>query len=353
MEIHQVIVGASVGDAITDLALRYRDVLREHVVSEVYALHVEPEAETLVKRLPEYPRTESAKRGDNLLVFHASIGEPRVIDFLLVLVYHNISPASDYARYAPAFARLLARGRTELEALRDRVVLTIADSEFNARELEQLGYAGVRVVPPVANVSHLRATEPDPGLAHHLKVATDGPSAVFVGQLLPHKRIEALLSAYYVLSTYVVPNCNLYVIGPRRIPAYAQTLGDLGRSLRLTKCAQPGRVSIEELAAFYEHADAFVTLSRHEGFCLPLVEAMAFGVPIVALDDSAVPETVGDAGLLLPRDASVELVAEAVASVIEDSSVRSTLVERGRKRLELFEPDRVRRRFAEEVLAVA
>ena len=162
--IHQILAAASPGDAITNAALEYRDVLRRVGPSEVFARHIAPSSASEVRPLSEF----GADGSRGLLVYHASIGEPVVSAFLLsrpepiVLVYHNITPAKYFEGIDETFAELLVLGRYELESIRNRVVLAIAASHFNAAELEEIGYEDVRVIPPVVNPFRLARTTPDP-----------------------------------------------------------------------------------------------------------------------------------------------------------------------------------------------
>ncbi|MCJ7439870.1 MAG: glycosyltransferase [Acidimicrobiia bacterium] len=357
MAVHQILVGASPGDAISQVALRYRVALLEHVKSEIFALHVDPDAEGQVASLDTYehePRSD-----DDLLVFHASIGEPRVFEFLMrrpervVVMYHNVSPDGPYRAFAPEFADLLALGRAELEALRPRVVAAVADSAYNAHELMAMGYPDVRVMAPAIAVGDLRATPPSLSMQHHLRHSVEGPVVLFVGQLLPHKRVEQLLLACHILVTYLRPDANFIAAGPRRLAPYVSVLDRLVSTLGLNTAMLPGRVRTDELVAFYERADLFVTLSAHEGFCIPLLEAMSFDLPILACDRAAIPETLGGAGFLLPPDPSPTLVAEAMAELLEDAALRADLSARGRARLASFGPEHLERDFVDLVLEFA
>jgi glycosyltransferase involved in cell wall biosynthesis len=199
-------------------------------------------------------------------------------------------------------------------------------------------------------VDALLGVEPRPALRRHLHETTQGPAVLFVGQILPHKAIERLVLAFHVLVTYLAPDAHLFLVGPKRTEAYAATLLRLIGSLCLAQVAMPGKVPAEDLAAYYERADLFVTLSRHEGFCIPLVEAMAFDVPIVASDAAAIPETLGGAGLLVPAKASPTFVAETMASVLTDGPLRRHLVERGRRRLADFPSKQLEDHFLEVAL---
>ena len=188
--IHQVLVAASPGDAITNLAFGTRRLLRRVGPSEIYAHHIAPELYGEVRPLATYRPRRAAQ---NVLIFHASIGQAEVHEFLtdrvepLVLVYHNVTPGKYFEPYDPVFADLLVVGRREVERLRPRVVCAIADSQYNARELEEMGYRNVRVVPPVVNVRRLSKVAPKPSTMAHL-AAFEAPILLSVGQLMPHKR---------------------------------------------------------------------------------------------------------------------------------------------------------------------
>lgn len=357
MAIHQILTGASAGDAITNLACRYRTALSDHVESEIFALHVDHSAEHLVTRLPVYERVP--RSGRDLLVVHASIGDPQTFEFLMrrpepiVVVYHNVSPNEPYQRFAPDFAGLLASGRAEIRALQPRAVGAVADSAYNARELAEMGYRDVRVIPPALSAADLVSAEPSPSLRNHLRSFVDGPVVLFVGQLLPHKRIEELLLAYHVLITYLVPDANLFAVGSKHLIPYTASLEQLVRTLALQRVAMPGKVPAGDLAAFYERADVFVTLSDHEGFCVPLVEAMSLEVPVIAPDHAAIGETLGNGGILLPPEPSVTLAAEAIAQVLGDGALRSQLAARGRARLTSLAVGHPESEFVETVLRFA
>ncbi len=358
MEIHQIVVAAAPGDAITNTALEYRRLLRCAGPSDVFAAHRDPALTKKVLPLAEYSRRSSAKTGENLLVVHLSIGDLQLSRFLaerperLVLVYHNITPPEFFAPYDAAFARLLREGRRELARLPERVQLAIADSEYNASELRALGFPRVRVAPLVVDPAHLHAVRPDHALTSKLS-ALDGPVLLFVGQLLPHKRPDLLVEAYHVLVTKLVPEATLILAGYPRLAAFERVFVQLVRELNLPGAWLLGGVTPEELVAAYRGATVFVTASEHEGLCVPLLEAMAFDLPVLARAFTAIPETLGDAGLLLPADSDPLLLAEAMAELCESPALRVELVARGRRRLEAFDPDTARAEFLAALLEVA
>lgn len=359
MRIDQVVVSAAPGDAVTNSAFAYRDILRRLAPSEVFARHVHPDLDGDVLDLSTFHqhRPDLPRRPDDVIVFHGSIGSPEVFAFLegrperIVLIYHNVSPASAYQEYDPAFAELLAGGRRDIQRLARRVALALAPSAFNARELTEMGYPDVRVSPLVVETSRLRRLEPDQDLLDELD-RLDGPVLLSVGQLLPHKQPERLVAAFHVLSTYLRPEAHLLVVGASRSAPYRQRLDAFIERLALPRLRLLGTVSDHALAACFTRADAFATTSAHEGFCVPLLEAMAFEVPIVARACGAVPETLGDAGLLIPAEAGPLLFAEAVHRVLGDDPLRASLTQRGTARLEHFRADDARTDFLHHLATV-
>lgn len=357
MELHQVLVTASPGDAITNSALELRDLLRRLGPSHVFARYIHPEVAGEVVPLREYDRRRASYHHDDVLLFHASIGEPHVFSFInerperIVLVYHNISPSKPFLPYDPAFAGLLEAGRQELVALRDRVILALADSQYNAEELLALGYRDVRVSRLIIDTESMLRIDPDPRMVSWLD-DIDGPVVLFVGQILPHKRPDLLLKAFHVLVTYLQPDAHLLLVGANRLPAYAHALELFRRELNLGAASFRGSLDQAAWAAHYRRADVFVTASEHEGFLVPVVESMAFGVPLVARAHAAIPETMGDAGVLLPPSDDPVLMAEAIAEVLDNDVLRADLVRRGEKRLDEFHPNRARSQVLDHLLSV-
>ena len=271
----------------------------------------------------------------------------------MILVYRNISPAAPYLQFDPVFASLLEDGRQELAVLRDRVVLALADSDYNARELLGLGYRDVRVSSLIFDPGARQTMVPDSAASRRL-AGLGGPTLLFVGQLLPHKRPDLLLKAFHILTTYLVPDARLLLVGhSRQVPAYRKALEQYRAELNLTWALMEGSMTDSQLVAYYRRADVFVTASEHEGFCVPLLEAMAFQVPIVARAFAAIPETLGDAGLLLPSDDDPTLMAGALAEVIQNADLRRDLIARGTRRLESLDADLARTTILEHILSVA
>lgn len=340
-------MAAAPGDAITNQALELRRVLRlAGTRSKVFARYIDPSLAGVVEPLDRYPAVAGADGA--VLLYHASIGEPEVTRFLherperLAVLYHNMSPAEPFLPYDPGFAARLAEGRRELASLVPRVSRALAVSAFNATDLTGLGYRDVGVAPLIVDLNPLLTAVPHAETVEW-QSEVPGPVLLFVGQLLPHKQPDALLRAYHALVTYLLPEAHLFLIGAPRLPRYKECLQLFIQELNLTRCGIiKSPVSIEELAAYYRRADGFVTLSGHEGFCVPLLEAMAFGKPILARAAAGVPDTLGGAGLLIGPDDGTLVAAEAMYEILTNTALRDDLVARGKRRLADFRPERAR-----------
>jgi L-malate glycosyltransferase len=355
VEIHQILAGAAFGDAITNEALELQALLRDVVPSEVFACHPHPSVSGRIHHLDHYERHVHSRAAHVLLLVHFSIAEPQIVAFLrrrperAVLRYHNITPPHFFEAYDPVFAALLQQGRVELSSLADRMRLAIADSHYNELELHEHGYRNTAVVPLLTRIAPLtRMHGPAPPWLD-LPLPGTAPVVLFVGRIAPNKGHAHLLQAFHVLRTYLEPDARLYFAGGGEVPAYLRDLRRYAQSLGLAPVFT-GKIPEEDLAELYRRADVFVSMSEHEGFGAPLVEAMAFDVPVVAWATTAVGETVGDAGVLVAeRDPA--LIAEAVAEVVRNAPLREQLVARGRDRVRHFAPERVSAAVIDHLMA--
>lgn len=330
--VHQVIPVLAPHDAVGNHTLQVRDALRDAgITSEVFAEFRLGHHVGTGRSIDDY---DAVAGQADLLIYQSSTGSTAV-DWLLrraeplAVNYHNITPASFFEAWDDQAAASMRRARAQLGAMARRSRLALADSPFNATELTELGYSPVQVSPLLLDLD-ARLAEPDPQVAEHLARTRAGRSWLFVGRLAPNKSQHDIIAAFAAYRLLYDPGARLTLVGSEAATSYADALlglvDDLGISTSVTFA---GPVTDAELAAYYADADAFVCLSRHEGFCVPLLEAMRHDVPVVALAAGAVPDTVGTAGVLLD-DASPHLVAASVHELLEDEAFRSDLVRAGR-----------------------
>ena len=250
----------------------------------------------------------------------------------IVLNYHNITPASYFQSWQPELAKSAQRGRQQLGQLARLTRRGIADSEFNAQELRHLGIGDV-VVAPV--LWQLGSGVPQAGRGDNANI--DGAGTVlFVGRLAPNKCQHDLIAAFAVLSRFR-PQSRLVLVGDASPPQYLHSLKSLARRLDVqSRVVFAGKVSDKNLLQWYRLADVLACASEHEGFGVPLVEAMANGLPVVAYDAAAVAETVQDGGLVL-SDKRPATMAVALDRVLGDQQLRNSLRDRGVKSAQRFD----------------
>ena len=244
---------------------------------------------------------------------------------------------------------MLRSGRDELAELAGRAALGIADSRFNADELVEVGYRHTVVAPLLVDLARFDEA-PDGRLEERLAADREkrgGPDWLFVGRVVPNKAQHDLLGAFATWRRLTDAPSLLYLVGGSAPGGYERALRGLARHLGVDDQVRfVGPVSHTELVAYYRVADVFVCLSEHEGFCVPVLEAMHLGLPVVAFAEAAVPETVAGAGLLLEAKRPLDVVA-TVERITQDQALRAALVRRGRRRAGDFALARTQPAFLE------
>jgi glycosyltransferase involved in cell wall biosynthesis len=352
VRVDQVIPSLASRDAIGVHTVALSEGLKEAGIdSEIFYGNCTPDVAHLGRPIAELGRTGR----DRWLLYQSSIGSP-VYDILAardepkLVNYHNITPAHLLERWEPAVGYEVRLGRTQLERLAPQSHLAVADSAFNEAELLEAGYRPTAVVPLLIDMTATGA-DPDPALEGRLVAAKEqgGIDLLFVGKVSPHKAPHDLVKMLSVYRRLYDPHARLHLVGSPLGDRYGPALSAFVERLGLSGAVSvTGSVSPAELEAYYRAADVFVCASDHEGFCVPIVEAMGHGVPVVAYGVTAVPETVGDAGLCL-ADKSPLRFAAAVAKVAHDRSLRDRLRAAAARRVAGFSVRRSQDRFVELV----
>lgn len=342
MIIHQWIPAAHRGDAVGDNARVMRGLLRDwgHD-SDIFALSIDDDLRGDVQ-----PWDDAQARCADVTIFHFAIPSPmtaafRTLPGARVLHYHNVTPAHFFAEYDPGICRLASLGRQELETLAAHTDLALGVSTYNREELDALGFPRTAVLPIVVDPGRLRSAPPVPSLEALLQ---DGlANILFVGRIAPNKRIEDHIRLAEHYKRYVDTQYRFIFVGnDRAVPRYTATVQALIAEYRMLpdRFWFTGPVPEDELATYYRHAHAYVSLSEHEGFCVPLVEAMAMDVPVLAYGAAAVPETMGGAGVCFsPKD--LELAAEWLGALVYDQPLREHVLAGQRRRAADFGRDRL------------
>jgi len=342
MLINQWLPAAHRGDAVGDSTRRVRDLLRAmgHE-SHIYALTIDDDMKAEARPFDH----ADARRGD-ITIYHFAVPSPmsgafRELPRGRVLQYHNITPAHFFANYDPGIFRVTALGRRELASLATATDLALGDSDYNRQELISLGFAQTGVMPIAVNVERLTSAAAHPVLD---TILGDGlTNFLFVGRMAPNKRIEDIIRLAETFKRYSDALYRFIFVGRTDgVPRYYATVRALVAEYKMLpeRFWFTGPVSDWELAAFYRHASVYLSMSEHEGFCVPLLEAMATGVPVLAYASTAVPETLGGAGVVFDSK-DMEFAAELLAQLAFDPDMRQRVIARQRRRLLDFTDDRI------------
>jgi glycosyltransferase involved in cell wall biosynthesis len=340
--IHQVLPVFAPRDAIGNHTAAIRRTLQSWgLKAEIFAAEVNPGAGNGARSIYDVDPRKVAGGEPTIWLYHASTGSaaadwwadlpgPKAID------YHNITPAEILGPWEPHIGVELEHGRRQLAELAEVTDWALADSTYNETELRGLGYRWTSVVPILLDTAHLADEGADATALDRLearKATTGGADWLFVSRLLPHKAQHDLIKALAAYRLAFDPAARLTLVGAIGSSRYAEALGDFIDDLGLSDAVHlAGSVTPGELGAHFRLADVYMSASEHEGFGVPLLEAMAHDVPVVAYAATAVPETVGSAAVLV-ADKSPTVLATAAHRVVADEAVRGSLVAAGRRRL--------------------
>jgi glycosyltransferase involved in cell wall biosynthesis len=353
--IDQVIPSLASRDAIGGHVMQLRDLLRSSGYrSDIY--YGNATADRLDEGLPVTRLGDRSSTG-RVLLYQLSIGSGVADVFRQrrerkFVNYHNITPADLLDAWMPSVGDEVRRGRAQLRDLAPVTEFAIADSCFNERELQAAGYRSTTTVPLLIDLDGFAGT-PDRALATRLaeEKADGGADLLSVGKVSPHKGQHDLVKALAAYRRLYDGRARLRLVGGAISEEYQSAVERFADELGLRTAVEiAGSVSHEELIAYYGAADAFVCLSNHEGFCVPLIEAMYHRLPIVAYTNTAVPETVLGAGLILPNKEPMR-VAAAVDRVVRDDELRATLAQAASERVVAFSLPRVKEGFASAIEA--
>ena len=282
---------------------------------------------------------------DDIIIFHMSTGSRLNFDVAKyncrkIVVYHNITPPQYFEGNDARFTQICEYGLEGARYLADKVDYCLAVSEFNKKDLIDMGYTcDIDVLPVIIPMSDYDK-KPDKGV---IKEYSDGyTNILFTGRVAPNKKHEDLIASFYYYNRLYNKKSRLILAGSFReddpyyirLTEYTKKLG-LGDAVVFT-----GHIKFDRILAYYKTADVFLCMSEHEGFCVPLVEAMKFHVPIIACANTAIPETLGGSGMLLDNKNPV-YVAACIDRMVNDKALRADIIDKEDKRLAYFQYDNI------------
>lgn len=347
MKVLQVLPTLAFGDAVGNhtraLELLLKDMGYE---TEIYALSIDKRlGKGKAKYIEDFPRLDP----DDVVFYHLSTGSElnKAIPKLKcrkIVEYHNVTPPGFFTGISEELEERCQMGVEQIKKMSDAFDYAVADSEFNKQDLISMGYScPIEVAPILIDFEDYRRK---PNADVMARFQDDVTNIVFTGRIAPNKKQEDIITAFYYYKKYFNFKSRLILVGSGRgmerylekLKAYVKKLG-LEDSVLFT-----GHVKFNEILAYYRVADVFLCMSEHEGFCVPLVEAMQFQVPIVAFDSTAIGGTLGGSGMLL-KEKDPLLTAGVIDRLMTDVRLRNQVIEGQKKRLRDFSHEVVNARY--------
>ena len=346
MKVVQILPTLSFGDAVGNDTIALKKVIEElgyetAIYAENIDKHLPKGIATSVDKIPEL-------KDDDIIIYHKSTGTD--ISFRLeqyhgrrIMIYHNITPPEFFSQYNAGSEALTRYGYEGLSYLKDKVDYCLADSNYNKNDLIKMGYTCPIEVLPILIPFEDYKQVPDTKIIKKYK-EDEYTNIIFVGRIAPNKKQENVIRAFYQYKK-INPKSRLILVGSYSgMENYYERLVEYTKKLELEDVIFTGHIKFNEILAYYQIADVFLCMSEHEGFCVPLVEAMFFDVPIIAYNTSAIGDTLGGSGILVDNNDPLE-IAMLMDKVLANKEMCENIVEGQRKRLKNFEYEKISTMF--------
>lgn len=349
MKILQIVPALAYGDAISDDIISLSKMLISHgFANKIYAEKIfSPYDEKIASNINEMPSLSK----QDIAIYHLCTAFDYVYEYAClpckkIIVYHNMTPQLFFSEYNSELYYIQKRVHEQAVFLADKVDFCLADSEFNKRDLINMGYkCPINVLPILIKKSDY-LQEPD---ADVMKKYDDGfANIIFTGRVVPNKKQEDVIAAFGWYKKHINEKSRLFIVGKHdgEGDLYYRRLCRFVMENEIKDVIFTGHVKFSELLAYYRCADLFLCMSEHEWVCVPIVEAMIFDLPIVAYDASAVGETLGGGGLLI-KDKDPVFVAKCMERFLSDKQLQAHLRKAQQKKLDDFSYEKVSGQFVD------
>jgi len=352
--IHQILAGYTGYDAISNEARIVRGFFREWGYSSEIYTDPEHAPRELRHEIRDAAQASDELGTEDVALLHLSIGSTvneifAALPCKKVILYHNVTPARYFKGLNPELAEALDLGRGQAAQLAGVANVNLADSAFNARELEGMGYRDVGVLPLIVDLDEASKAS-DSNV--RVRYENHAPLVLFVGRCAPNKAIEDAIEAFALFQSAHAPDSRFVQIGSAAgTETYASLIIATARELGAENVEILGSRPQSFLNAVYETADIFLSMSEHEGFCLPLLESMHHDIPILAYQAGAVPETLDSAGVLF-SEKNFASIAEMMQRVLSGDGLKEDILAGQRKRLAAYKARNLEGELREILTAV-
>ena len=349
----QVCYRIQYGDAIgNDILSIQRALDEEGIVTGIYSEHI---CDRLLEAGVAFPLDELPPlTAKDVIIFHPAVMNPFAarlpeLDCKVILRYHNITPPEYFEPYDPNLAKRLAQGLQEIRDMRPYVDYAMTDSEFNKQDLINMGYqCEMSVVPVLIPFSDYDQEPAGDVIAGY---QDEYQNILCIGRGAPNKKVEDVLDAYSTYKKRYNPHSRLFLVGRYNDDPYVRKLREKIQKEEIPDVVFTGHISFSEVLAYYRLSDLCICMSEHEGFCVPLLEAMYLHVPVLAYAAAAVPYTMGNAGILL-QSKQADYVAKHMDRIMKSDLLRNAVLRRQRKRVAEMSYDTVKDRVLQSVQGV-
>ncbi|MEQ8191112.1 MAG: glycosyltransferase, partial [Candidatus Eremiobacterota bacterium] len=255
-----------------------------------------------------------------------------------ILIYHNITPEFYFPKGSP-FSHYSIKGREQLKLLKNVVTGAIGASELNSDELRKLKYKKVQTLPLLIDIEKLVNLKWNPSVFENNKKTFN---ILYVGRIVENKCHHDLIEIYKIFTQMSDRDSKLILAGDITSKDYHKRLYELIYKYRLhNKVIITGKISDGDLIAYYKVSDVFLCMSDHEGFGVPLIEAMVFDVPVVAYDSSNIKNTLNGAGILF-KEKNYEDIAGFLSVLSKNKILRRNILNGQREVIKNYSENRIK-----------
>lgn len=325
--IHQLSSGISPRDAVSNEILEIRNILKKiGYNSQIYAERIHPELKFKVKKYTNYKK----RCKDDIFIYHQTVGI-NFLDFIknldskIIMIYHNITPPEYFVGINDKIANQCRLGLKQINELKKTVDIVVAKSEYSKNDLENIGYQNIQVMPILLDKTKYELNP----IKNIISKYKNSVNILYVGRIVKHKQVDEIIKIFHYYNCNINPNSNLFLIGkPLNFDdKYYLSLESLIENEKIKNVHFIIGADDKKLVTYYSLADVFIIMSKHEGFCVPIVECMMFKVPIIANNSSAIPDTLGEGGILIKKETHRE-IAKLIDKIVNDETFRDSLIEK-------------------------
>jgi len=346
MKILQILPTLAYGDAIGNHTMALRKVIESMgYETQIYAENIGGSLKTKiavhVSELPELLE-------DDIILYHLSTEsklnhEIAKLPGRKIIIYHNVTPPEFFKEYDPFIMRNIEWALEDVKYLADKADYCLVDSEFNKIDLINYDYKCRIDVMPI--LIPFKDYEKKPNMKIINRYSDRCTNIVFTGRIAPNKKQEDVIAAFYYYKKYCDVKARLFLVGSCGTGnLYYKKLKQYVELLDLKDVFFTDHIKFDEILAYYHIADIFLCMSEHEGFCVPLVEAMFFEIPIIAYNSTAVPYTLMGSGLLID-DKDPLVVAKLMDKVLKNETLKKTMIDGQNRRLKDFSYKIIKKQF--------